>query len=304
VTCHGLKEAFTDPHARSVSAGSSLDRTMLNGIHFRHEETSPPLVFARLTVVLSSNRRPPTESTTLKTITLPSTLFAFVSLTVALTVAACSDDPVVPPAPAASSTSTVSPSVPDASTTPTPDASTTASPDAATPPSLPAISGTWRTGCSAQTNDGRTTYSISELSEKAGVPRFTFTTYADAACTTKFFSIGNESRRTVGKPVAGVAGAFELDVAFQKLFAVAHSPAAAAQLRSASCGTGDFAVDVEKDVTQSGCLFFQPISACGFDYDIVKVEGDKLYNGVRGEDQCVVAGRPKSLNAYFFAKVQ
>ena len=51
-------------------------------------------------------------------------------------------------------------------------------------------------------------------------------------------------------------------------------------------------------------MFFQPISAYGFDYGIVKVDGDKLYNGVRGEDQCVVAGRPKALNTYFFAKVQ
>ncbi len=239
---------------------------------------------------------------TLKTIALPSTLFAVVSLTVALTVVGCSDDPIAKPSPASSSTTPTSSSAPDASTPPAADAAPPAA-DAATPPSSPSITGTWRTGCSPQTNNGQTTYAISEISEKAGVPRFTYTVFADPACTTKFLSIGNESRRTVGKPVAGVPGAFELDVAFQKLFAVAHNPAAAAQLRSASCGTGDFVVDEEKEVSQSGCLFFQPISACGFDYDIVKVDGDKLYNGARSGDQCVIAGRPKSLNAYFFAKV-
>ncbi len=242
----------------------------------------------------------------MKTIALPSTLFAFVSLTVALTVGGCSDDPIAKPAPASSSTTPTGSSAPVASTAPTADAAPSA--DAASPiadaaPSTPSVTGTWRTGCSPQTNNGQTTYSTSEISEKAGVPRFTYTVFADPACTTKFLSIGNENRRTVGKPVAGVAGAFELDVAFQKLFAVAHSPAAAAQLRSASCGTGDFVVDQEKDVSQTGCLFFQPISACGFDYDIVKMDGDKLYNGVRSGDQCVVAGRPKALNTYFFAKV-
>jgi hypothetical protein len=92
---------------------------------------------------------------------------------------------------------------------------------------------------------------VSELSEKAGTPRFTFTAFGDSACTFRLFSIGNENRRTLGKAVPEVPGAFELDVSFTKLFAVAHTPEAGAQLRAASCGTGDFTVDQEEDVSLS-----------------------------------------------------
>ncbi len=226
----------------------------------------------------------------------------FTSALMAVFVAGCSDDStpgVGTPSPSASApspTPTSPESRPDASVAPVGDASVS--------PSKPNLAGTWRTGCAPQQNGTQTIYTVSEVSEKAGTPRFTFTAFGDAACTVKLFSLGNENRRTLGSPVPEAPGAFELDVSFTKLFAVAHSPEAAAQLRSASCGTGDFVVDQEKDVTQTGCLFFEPISACPADYDIVKVEGDKLYNGARAGNQCVVAGRPKTLNAYFFAKVQ
>lgn len=170
----------------------------------------------------------------------------------------------------------------------------------------PDISGTWRTDCLAQTNQGMTSYAVYEISDATGTPRFTVTSYADPACTTKLFAIGNESRREVGAEIPEVPGAYALDIHYEKLFAVAYSDMTAGFLASAGCGEGAFTVGEEKDTSTTGCLFFQPISACPMDNDIVKVEGDSLYNGVRdpNADMCVAAGRPKALNTFAFRRVE
>ena len=107
-----------------------------------------------------------------------------------------------------------------------------------------------------------------------------------------------------GAEIPGVPGAYELDVAFRKLVATAYTAESAAMLGAAGCGAGALGLGEEKDVSATGCLFFRPIAQCAMDYDIVKVEGDRLYNGVRGGDQCVPAGRPRALNTFSFDRVR
>lgn len=169
-------------------------------------------------------------------------------------------------------------------------------------PAKPSIAGTWRTDCQASTSNGQTSYLTYEISDRTSPPRFTVTAFGDAACTAPLFATGNASVRTVGASVAA-PGAYELDIAFQKLFVTPLASGAIPILAGAGCGT-DLAVGVEKDISATGCLFFKPIANCAGDYDIVKVSGDDLFNGVRGGDQCVPAGRPKELNAFSFHRVK
>lgn len=168
----------------------------------------------------------------------------------------------------------------------------------------PDLSGTWITDCTAQTSQGMTFYNTLEISDATGVPRFTATTYADPACKTRLFALANQSRRTVGAELPSLPGAFELTIDFEKLFAVAYEPMAALTLAMSGCGSGAFTVGEEKDVSATGCLFFQPIAKCAQDYDIVKIDGDKLYNGVRAGNQCVPAGRPTALNTFYFRRAR
>jgi hypothetical protein len=165
----------------------------------------------------------------------------------------------------------------------------------------PDLAGTWRTECQAQTNNGQTSYLTFEISDATGRPRFTVTSYGDAACTVPVFQLSNESSRTLGEPVPTAPGAFELDVKFERLFVKPLADGALGFLGSAGCGES-LTVGEERDVSATGCLFFKPIADCAYDYDIVKVEGDRLFNGVRGGDQCVPAGRPTSLNRWWFQK--
>jgi hypothetical protein len=164
----------------------------------------------------------------------------------------------------------------------------------------PDLSGTWTTDCLAQTNGGMTSYNTFEISDVGGTPRFTVTTYAESTCATKVFALANQSARTVGAEIPNVPGAYELTIDFKKLTAVAYLPMAGMTLSMSGCGTGPYTVGEEKDVSATGCFFFRPIADCAQDYDIVKVEGDKLFNGVRAGNQCVASGRPTALNTFSF----
>jgi hypothetical protein len=167
-------------------------------------------------------------------------------------------------------------------------------------PTPPSVSGTWRTTCSTQSSGGQESHTVSEVTDRT-TPRFTVTVYADRACTTPLFAVGNESDRTVGKLLPGKTDVWELDVKFKRLFVKPLADAALPILTGSGCGS-DLAVGVEKDVSSTGCMFFKPIAQCGGDYDIVKVEGDRFWNGVRAGDQCVPSGRPRELNAWPFEK--
>lgn len=68
------------------------------------------------------------------------------------------------------------------------------------------------------------------------------------------------------------------------------------------CGSAPWAAGVEQDVSQTGCLTFQPIADCPADYDIVNLTGDELRSGRRDADMCTPAGRPTALNDWRFSR--
>ena len=168
----------------------------------------------------------------------------------------------------------------------------------------PDISGTWRTDCLAQTGQGGTFYSTYEDKDQGPQPRFTVTVYSDAKCTMPSYAIGDEATQEVGAAIASIPGAYEYNVLYKRVFATAFDASGAALLQGAHCGTTPYTLRVEKDVSATGCLYFPALSTCSADYDIVKVDGDHLYNGVRsGADMCTPAGRPTALNSFFFTRV-
>jgi hypothetical protein len=162
----------------------------------------------------------------------------------------------------------------------------------------PNTSGTWKTDCLSQTNNGQTTYSYFLLSDATGVTRFTISFYADASCASKLVSVGTESNPVIGDPVPTAPGAYAWTINYLKHFAVAFTPMGQGILAGVGC-PGNFPLGVEQDTSQVDC-FFKSISSCGKDYDIVKVSGNELFNGVRAGDQCVASGQPTALNSFSF----
>jgi hypothetical protein len=168
----------------------------------------------------------------------------------------------------------------------------------------PDIGGTWRTSCLAQSSQNGTFYAVYEDKNVAPQPRFTVTVYADSACTKPSYALGDEATQEVGAAISDIPGTYEYNIYYKRMFATAFDANGAALLQGAGCGTTPFTIGTEKDVTATGCLFFPALAKCAADYDIVKVDGDHLYNGLRsGANMCVPAGRPTALNSFFFTKV-
>ncbi|MDY7232237.1 hypothetical protein [Hyalangium rubrum] len=123
--------------------------------------------------------------------------------------------------------------------------------------------------------------------------------FGDAQCQTKLFTARVQGPYTLEKDSAAVPGATEGNFGFGELYMTPHLPALAEAFQNAKCGTGTWKVGEEQRTTETGCLFFQPTSACGTDHDLVKVDGEQLFFGQRPADNnmCTPDKRPAALTA-------
>jgi hypothetical protein len=119
--------------------------------------------------------------------------------------------------------------------------------------------------------------------------------FADDKCTMGLFSIVFKGGVEIGKPVEGVEGAVEVKVGFDRVLFTLDSPRGGPA--SKGCGDGQFEVGVQRDVTESGCLFVKPKALCGVDYDIMKIKDGMATPGFRTADMCKPEGRPNTLQA-------
>jgi hypothetical protein len=119
--------------------------------------------------------------------------------------------------------------------------------------------------------------------------------FADDKCTQGLFSIVFKGPVEIGKPVAGVEGAVEVKVGFDRVLFTLDSPRGASAAKG--CGDGAFEVGVQRDVTDGGCLFVKPKAACGVDHDIMKIKDGMATPGFRTADMCKPEGRPTSLQS-------
>ncbi|HEX8538056.1 MAG TPA: hypothetical protein VF664_11375 [Cystobacter sp.] len=116
--------------------------------------------------------------------------------------------------------------------------------------------------------------------------RFDF--FADEAGTQPTVSVWLNGPYTLTQPWDAVPGAYAGEFTFTALKITPRASGMVDYLNSSAagtCGSKPFTLDVEQDVSDTGCL------ALGIDlknkpteYDIVKREGDKLYYGARPTD--------------------
>lgn len=58
----------------------------------------------------------------------------------------------------------------------------------------------------------------------------------------------------------------------------------------------NLSMNVEKEITNTGCSFFVSNDVCDKEYDLLQLKDNKLYLGERITDMCQESGRPKGLN--------
>lgn len=127
------------------------------------------------------------------------------------------------------------------------------------------------------------------------------TVFGDPACQLRLFTVRVEGDYVVGQ--ASVQGSREIIMRFLRKSAAAHEPSIVQSFNKARCGATEWRVEIPQDISQSGCITTRPINEdCRADYDIVRVEGNKLRFGLRQTNLCRSDLRPKQLSPYALIK--
>jgi hypothetical protein len=155
-----------------------------------------------------------------------------------------------------------------------------------------ALVGNWNIPCGTDdTGDEKTYNAVSKT--------FTATTFSgqigmfsDDACATRTQVIRVTATYTVGAAVSTPAGATEIDITPGRLFItmdnadlVAFANADATKI----CG-GGFEAGKEKELTKATCAGGGFESLFNVSYGVFKIDGDKLYEGVMGDDGSATDG--------------
>ncbi|MEZ4307488.1 MAG: hypothetical protein R3F14_05510 [Polyangiaceae bacterium] len=167
------------------------------------------------------------------------------------------------------------------------------------------LRGAWLTPCSPVPDSDPPAFSVYEVKNNGETGTFRYGMYADEGCTVPLVDFILESKQEVGAALPDIGDdVYELNVYYKKLTATPHVDGYAQALQGAGCGTGPYAVGTPVDFSDTGCFFFKPIAACEADYDIMKIDADRFYNGVRTADMCTPDGRPTQLNAFWFDRTE
>jgi len=115
--------------------------------------------------------------------------------------------------------------------------------------------------------------------------------FKDGAYKDKTFTLVASGPYKFVKPSAAVAGAIETDFSFSDIRITPHNADMVGMLNSGktgSCGPAPWKLDVEQSLKATdGCAVFGIKLSTYKEFDLVKVEGDKLYYGARPADGSV-----------------
>ncbi len=124
----------------------------------------------------------------------------------------------------------------------------------------------------------------------------TFVHALDRGMTRRTFQFRTGGPYRVGDPSTVVEGAFRtvLDEDWKHLTLLTPVPELAAAMGMADCG---LTVNLEKDISKSGCAAWRPVAECGEDHDLLALSDEGLHFGVRpaDNDMCTSDRTPTAL---------
>lgn len=168
-----------------------------------------------------------------------------------------------------------------------------------TPPM--SIIGTWETErCVVQERDGIQTSSRSLFVFLAREWALEFAQYSDAACTMPSLRAFFQGRYRLTGPSSAVSGAHHADFEFSIKRLTLYDDGLLAQANRGACGHRAWTRGREEDVSQTGCLWVVPVSACPQEFDLVKVDDERLFLGERppaGQNLCREDRRARALRS-------
>jgi hypothetical protein len=163
------------------------------------------------------------------------------------------------------------------------------------------IAGIWESErCVVQERDGIRTGSISLFVFLESEWALELTQYSDAACTTPSLRAFFQGRYRIAGPSSAVSGAHRANFGFSIKRLTLYDEGLLAQANRGVCGKGGWTRGREEDVSSTGCLWVVPVPSCPQEFDLVKVDDDRLYLGERpaaGQDLCREDRRARALRA-------
>jgi hypothetical protein len=123
-----------------------------------------------------------------------------------------------------------------------------------------------------------------------------FTHALDPAMTQRTFQFRTGGAYRVGEPAAAVPGAFAtvFDEDWKRVTLLTDVPQIVQAMGMAGCG---LTVNLEADISTTGCAGWKPVAACGQDHDLLALSAEGLHFGVRpaDNDMCTPDKTPTAL---------
>lgn len=126
-------------------------------------------------------------------------------------------------------------------------------------------------------------YGTREFVFSNGTWSLTFIHALDPDMTQRTFQFRTGGNYTVGAPSRDVPGAFRtrFDEDWKHLTLLTSDPALAQAFGMADC---NLTVNLEADISETGCAAWRPVAVCGEDHDLFALDATGLRFGVRPQD--------------------
>jgi Adenomatosis polyposis coli down-regulated 1 len=169
------------------------------------------------------------------------------------------------------------------------------------PETAPAVLGVWESDrCVVQERGGARTGSKSVFIFLEREWALEFVQFADDQCarpTMKAFFAGQYH---IAEPSGFVTGANDATFGFSRKAVTLYDETLLADANRGACGRRAWERGQPQDVSATGCLWVTPVSACPQEFDLVKIDGNRLFLGERpppGQDLCREDRRAQKLRS-------
>jgi len=172
---------------------------------------------------------------------------------------------------------------------------------AAQPRTMPALMGVWESErCVEQERGGARTSSKSVFIFLDGEWALELVQFADEQCGRPTMKVFFAGRYQITHHSSVVAGANDATFGFSYKAVTLYDESLLAEANRGVCGRHAWERRQPRDVSATGCFWVTPTSACPKEFDLVKVEGNRLFLGERpqpGQDLCSEDRRAQKLRS-------
>jgi hypothetical protein len=169
------------------------------------------------------------------------------------------------------------------------------------PQAAAAVLGVWESeGCVVQERGGVRTSSKSTFIFLDRDWALEFVQFSDDQCSRPTLKAFFSGPYQITQPSPVLAGANDATFGFSYKAVTLYDESLLAQANKGVCGRRVWERGQPQDVSETGCLWVTPTSACPREFDLVKVEGNRLFLGERpqpGQDLCREDRRAQKLRS-------